>query len=862
MDQYIYHFNNFDILNNPDALSLLGNKGLRLIEMTKLNINVPQGFVISSSICNYYNKYGNFPKNFDQELKKSIKILENQTNKFLGKSKNLLLLSVRSGASISMPGMMDSILNVGINDDMLYNTDNSNLFKDCYRRFFSMYGSTALKIEEAKFQNLTREKILELSAKELVSESQKILNKHQANIPKDPIVQLIESIKVAIRSWNNPRCIKYRNLYNLTCKNGTAVIVQSMVFGNYNNKSATGVVFSRNPIEGTNELYGEFLINAQGEDIVSGKFTPKSIDNGNRCMKNLMSEKYKELKAVVKKLESYYTDMQDIEFTIENDKLYILQTRRGKRSTKASVKILVDFVKEKKISKKTALKEVLTSKLHKLLHARVNYSRNTKILIKGLPASPGATSGMIALSNRFINKTKDPIIFVAAQTNAENISEIDKSDGILTSAGGSTSHAAVVARGLGKVCVCGANFIIDKINKVVKFGETTLREGDVITIDGNTGNVILGAAELKECSLSEDLFTIITWADEYKKLSVRANAETIRDIKKAFEFKAEGIGLCRTEHMFLETKAIDIIRKVIVVNEKEIRDKILVSLLELQKNSFIEILRETKNNPINIRLLDPPLHEFLPSNQKTIQGLARDLNLTETELKDRIILLKETNPMLGNRGCRLAISNPEIYSAQAESLFTAASVLYQKEKIVTSIEVMVPFVNDVKELLYVKELIDKAAKKNQEKYQYLLKYKIGTMIELPRAALIADKIAEIVDFCSFGTNDLTQTCYGLSRDDLGPLLNRYIEKNILNADPFVKLDLEGVGELIKMATKKARSIKPNIILGMCGEHASDYDAIKFCYEIGLNYISCSPYRIPAAKIAAAQIVLYNLIDTS
>ena len=855
MNQYIYHFNNFDILNNPNALSLLGNKGLRLIEMTKLNINVPQGFVILSSICNYYNKYGNFPKNFDQELKKSIKILEDQTNKFLGKSKNLLLLSVRSGASISMPGMMDSILNVGINDDMLYNTDNSNLFKDCYRRFFSMYGSTVLEIEKTEFQNLTREKILELSTKELVSKSQKILNKYQANIPKDPIVQLIESIKASIRSWNTPRCTKYRNLYNLTCKNGTAVIVQSMVFGNYNNKSATGVVFSRNPIEGTNELYGEFLINAQGEDIVSGKITPKSIDNGDRCMKNLMSERYKELKAIARKLESYYTDMQDIEFTIENDKLYILQTRRGKRSTKASVKILVDFVKEKKFSKKTALKELLTSKLHKLLHARVNYSQNTKILIKGLPASPGATSGMIALSNRFINKTKGPVIFVATQTNAENISEIDKSDGILTSAGGSTSHAAVVARGLGKVCVCGANFIIDKINKVVKFEDTMLEEGDVITIDGNTGNVILGAAELKKSSLSEDLFTIITWADEYKKLSVRANAETVRDIKKAFEFKAEGIGLCRTEHMFLETNAIDIIRKVIVVNEKEIRDKILVSLLKLQKNSFIEILRETKSNPINIRLLDPPLHEFLPSDQKTIQGLARDLNLTEMKLKNRIILLKETNPMLGNRGCRLAIFNPEIYSAQAESLFTAASVLYQKEKIVTSIEVMVPFVNDIKELLYVKELIDKAAKKIQEEYQYLLKYKIGTMIELPRAALIADKIAKIVDFCSFGTNDLTQTCYGLSRDDVGPLLNLYIEKNILNADPFVKLDLEGVGELIKIATKKARSVNPDIILGMCGEHASDYDAIKFCYEIGLNYISCSPYRIPAAKIAAAQVTL-------
>lgn len=855
MGQSIYHFNNFDILNDKDPLPLLGNKGLRLIEMTKLKVNVPQGFVISSSICSYYNSHGKFPKDFDQQLKESIKILENQTNRFLGRSSNLLLLSVRSGASISMPGMMDSILNVGINDDILSNNIDNNLLKDCYRRFVSMYGSIVLNIKESEFENFTREKILKLSVKELVAESQKILSKNQATIPKDPIAQLIESIKATIKSWNNPRCIKYRDLYNLTCKYGTAVIVQSMVFGNYNNKSATGVVFSRNPIEGSNKLYGEFLVNAQGEDIVSGKFTPESIDNGLRSMKNLMPEKYEELKEIAIRLENHYLDMQDIEFTIEDGTLYILQTRRGKRSTKASVRILIDFVKEGKISKEKAIKEISTSKLHKLLHARVKYSDETKILIKGLPASPGATSGAIALSNKFINNAKGLVIFVSAQTSAENITEIDKSDGILTSTGGSTSHAAVVARGLGKVCVCGANFIINKINKTIKLGDITVKEGDIITIDGNTGNVILGSVELRESSSSEDLLTIIAWADEYKKLSVRANAETITDIKKAFEFKAEGIGLCRTEHMFLAPNTLDIMRKVIVANDQKTRNKILISLAELQQNSFIEILREVKNNPVNIRLLDPPLHEFLPKDNATIQDLAKDLNIPYTELKDNIVLLKETNPMLGNRGCRLAISHPEIYSAQAESIFAAASILYREEGISTELEVMVPFVSDIKELLYVKELIDKAAKKIQEKYQYLLKYKIGTMIELPRAALIADKIAEIVDFCSFGTNDLTQTTYGLSRDDVVPLLNSYIEKNIFEADPFVKLDLEGVGELIKIATKKARSVNPDIVLGMCGEHAADYDAIKFCYDIGLNYISCSPYRIPAAKIAAAQIIL-------
>mgnify|MGYP000395099591 FL=1 len=870
--KYVYQFKE----GSASMKELLGGKGANLAEMTRIGLPVPPGFTITTEGCNYYFDRG---RKLSEELKaeifKNLKQLEGITGKKFGDKENPLLVSVRSGAVISMPGMMDTILNLGLNDTTLHGivkgTGNARFSWDCYRRFIQMFGNIVMKIDHYKFENIIegiKEKRgvkydIELTTEDLkeIVELYKGLFKQETKqeFPHDPREQLLMAIKAVFDSWNNQRARVYRKLQNIPDDLGTAVNVQAMVFGNMGDDSGTGVGFTRNPSTGEKEVYGEFLINAQGEDVVAGIRTPLPIKE----LENKMPEIYKQFVEVCSLLESHYKDMQDIEFTIEKGKLYLLQTRTGKRTAAAAVKIAVDMVEEGLINKEEAVLRVEPKQVEQLLHRQIDPDTRFDVLTKGLPASPGAASGMVIFDADEAEKLGEEgqkVILVRPETTPDDIHGIIPAQGILTSRGGMTSHAAVVARGMGKPCVCGCEEI--KINlEADKFivGDTVVNKGDIITIDGATGNVILGEVEMIDPVLSGEFQQLLEWADEIRQLGVRANADTPEDAVKARDFGAEGIGLCRTEHMFMSQERLPIVQEMILAETKEEREKALKKLLPLQQGDFEGILKAMEGYPVTIRLLDPPLHEFLPNIEELLVEITK-LKITgenKEELKNKQRLYKkvknlaEFNPMLGHRGCRLGIVYPEIYVMQARAIFQATANLV-KQGVDVKPEIMIPLVGHKKELEILRELVVETAEAIMADTQTRFDFKVGTMIEIPRACVTADEIAEAADFFSFGTNDLTQTTFGFSRDDAeGKFLHHYISKKILSENPFAVLDTKGVGSLIDTAVKLARAIKGYLKIGICGEHGGDPTSIEFCHNIGLDYVSCSPYRVPIARLAAA-----------
>lgn len=855
--KYIYFFEE----GNKEMKNLLGNKGAQLAEMSSIGIPVPYGFIISTKACIDYFKSKNIEKLFD-EVKEAMKKLEEKTGKKFGDKKNPLLVSVRSGAPVSMPGMMDTILNLGLTDEIVERMASINEWFafDTYRRFIQMFGEIVAGIESKKFERIIEEEKKKEGVKmdqELsVNAIKKIVEKFKeiVKVP-EPEEQLYMAIKAVFNSWNNERAINYRKINNLPDDLGTAVIIQTMVFGNLGNDSGTGIIFTRNPANGEDKIYGEFLLNAQGEDIVSGKRTPMSIDK----LKEIMPEIYEKLKEFAKKLERHYRDMQDIEFTIEKKKLYILQTRTGKRTARAAIKIAVDMVKEGIISKEEAILRINANSLHQVLHKQIDENAKKKIIAKGLPASPGAAIGKICFSPDEAEKRgeREDIILVRVETSPDDIHGIVKSKGVVTIKGGMTSHAAVVSRGLGIPCIVGCEGMrIDEENEIVIVNGHKLSKNDVITIDGTTGNVILGEAPLIEAKFTDELKELLQWADEYKKMKVMANADTPEDAEKAIKFGAEGIGLGRTEHMFLQADRLPVVREMILADNKEKRLKALKKLEEMQIDDFIQLFKIMNGKPLTIRLLDPPLHEFLPSYEEIMEeAIEKGMTREREELLENVRRVREANPMLGHRGIRLAIVYPEIYIMQAEAIIKAA--IHAKKKGYNPFPwIELPMVSHVNEIKAIKGKIIETMEKIMEKEGTRIEYRIGAMIELPRACLTADEIAKEVDFISFGTNDLTQTTFGFSRDDAeGKFLRFYLKNGLLNEDPFETIDENGVGMLMKIAIEKARKAN-DIEIGICGEHAGEPKSIEFCHKIGVDIISCSPYRIPIARLAAAQAALY------
>ena len=884
MTQYIYSFGDKKNKKVSNSRNILGGKGANLAEMARLGLPVPPGFTISTQMCEifYKNKKKLTPK-ICIEIKKELKKIETKTKKKFGDNINPLLVSVRSGSRVSMPGMMDTILNLGLNDrtvDALSKkTSNERFAKDSYRRFIQMYGNVVLGVESHLFEEmignykLTKGVLLdtELNADDwdgLIKNFKKLISeKTKKNFPQDVYEQLFGAIKAVFLSWESKRAKIYRKLNHIPGDWGTAVNVQSMVFGNMGNDCATGVAFTRNPSTGENKFFGEYLINAQGEDVVAGSRTPRYITKKARedagakdeSMEEIMPKVFKELKNIFNKLEKHYKDMQDIEFTVENKKLWMLQTRNGKRTAKAAIKIAVDMVKEKLISKKEAILRIDPNTLDTLLHPTLDDKVEKKVIAKGLPASPGAASGQVVFTaddaERMKNQKEDAIL-VRVETSPEDIHGMHAAKGILTARGGMTSHAAVVARGMGRPCVSGSGEInIDYESKEFKVGDLTIKEGDTITIDGGTGRVMQGLVPTVKPDISGYFSTIMKWADDFRKLKVRTNAETPQDTKMARGFGAEGIGLCRTEHMFFDDERILSVRQMIVSKNLDDRKIALDKLLPHQKNDFKEIFKIMKGLPVTVRLLDPPLHEFLPKTDKDMEELARSLNLGVKEIKNRVSELHELNPMLGHRGCRLGISFPEIYEMQCRAIFTAL-IECKKEKIQSVIpEIMIPLVSTEDELGIMRKLVNKVAEQIQKEHKVTINYFVGTMIELPRAALRAAPISKYADFFSFGTNDLTQTTFGISRDDSGKFLNDYIDHKIFDTDPFVSIDKDGVGELVKIASQRGRKQNKKLKLGICGEHGGDPKSIYFCSKTGLDYVSCSPYRVPVAILSAAQAEL-------
>jgi len=837
--------------------NLLGNKGAQLSEMTKIGIPVPPGFIISTRACVEYLSSKKINDEIVQQVKEAMKKLEESTRKKFGSENNPLLISVRSGAPISMPGMMDTILNLGLTDEIVENlakTTNEWFAYDTYRRFIQMFGSIVNGIDENKFEKIIEEEKKRENVKKdqqlSVNALKRIIMHYKeiVDVPP-PEKQLFMAIEAVFKSWNNERAINYRRLNNLPNDLGTGVVIQAMVFGNLGNDSCTGIVFTRNPANGKNNLYGEFLLNAQGEDIVSGKRTPLSIEK----MKDIMPEIYDELNKVAKNLEKHYKDMQDIEFTVERKKLYILQTRTAKRTGMAAVNVAVDMVKEGIIKKEEAVLKITPNQIEQLLHNQIDplAKKKEKAIAKGLAASPGAAFGAVVFTADD-TKAYENTILVRPETSPEDIEGIHVAQGILTSRGGLTSHAAVVARGIGKPCVVGCSEIfIDEEKKQFVVGDRVVREGDVITIDGTTGEIYIGILPVVKAEFTGNFSELMNWAKEFKKLEVRANADNPEDAKISQDFGAEGIGLCRTEHMFFKEERIRAIREMILADSKEERKKALSKIEPYQKEDFKEIFRVMNGLPVTIRLLDPPLHEFLPKEEKEIKELASFLGVDESSVREKIENISEFNPMLGFRGCRLGVKYPEINEMQARAIFKAM-IESKKEGIKAIPEIEVPLVGDVKELVMIKKIIEKAAEELNVKRD---EYKIGTMIEVPRAALTSDEIAREADFFSFGTNDLTQLTCGFSRDDAGKFLPLYVEKGIYEKDPFQSIDKKGVGAIMKICVEKARNVKQNIEIGICGEHGGDPDSIEFCHKIGLNSISCSPYRVPVAIISAAQASL-------
>ncbi|MEK9680664.1 MAG: pyruvate, phosphate dikinase [Pelagibacteraceae bacterium] len=880
MATWVYNFSKTPKKDKIGLKNLLGGKGANLSEMIKIGLPVPPGFTISTEACNeYYKRNRKNPLGLDKQVKLAIKNVEKKIGKQFGDKKNPLLVSVRSGARVSMPGMMDTVLNLGLNDETVLGlsakTKNETFAYDSYRRFIQMYSNVVLGVDHHNFEDLIENYKLtkgvtldtDLGAedwKKLIKDFRDVIKKEiNKDFPQNVYEQLWGAIGAVFQSWRNQRAKTYRKLNNIPEEWGTAVNVQSMVFGNMGDDCATGVAFTRNPSTGEKSFYGEYLINAQGEDVVAGIRTPQNITKKARLeaksdalsMEETMPKVYSQLVKIYKKLEKHYKDMQDIEFTVENKKLWMLQTRSGKRTAKASIKIAVDMVKENLIKKEEALLRVDPKMLDTLLHPTLDPKAEKDIIAKGLPASPGAASGKITFSAddaEALKSQNQKTILVRLETSPEDIHGMNAAEGILTCRGGMTSHAAVVARGMGKPCVSGSGSIqIDYQNKEFKVGERIFKEGDIITIDGSSGEVMSGEVKTIKPDISGDFSTIMSWADKIRKMQVRTNAETPLDTKVAREFGAEGIGLCRTEHMFFDEERILYVRQMILSKSKEDRSAALAKILPFQKKDFKEIFTIMKGLPVTVRLLDPPLHEFLPKSEKEISSVASSLNISEKEIKDRISDLHEENPMLGHRGCRLAISYPEIYEMQCEAIFEAV-VECKKEKIKVLPEIMIPLVATGQELQILRELVDSKAKEISKKHNQKLDYLVGTMIELPRAALNAKDISKYADFFSFGTNDLTQTTLGISRDDAGKFLDDYVDNNIFKIDPFVSIDVNGVGQLVELACQNAKKNKSKIKLGICGEHGGDPDSIQFCQKAGLNYVSCSPYRVPIARLSAAQ----------
>ena len=883
MKKYIFNFKSK--VSNKINLSknILGGKGANLSEMGRMGLPVPPGFTISTEVCElFYKNKRKINHKILGEIDKELKNIEKDTGKKFGDLNNPLLVSVRSGARVSMPGMMDTILNLGLNDETVHalanRTSNMRFAKDSYRRFIQMYSNVVLGVENYNFEELienyklTKGVLLDTELDQndwdgLIKDFKNIVKKKtNQEFPQNVREQLFGAISAVFLSWESHRAKVYRKLNQIPSEWGTAVNVQSMVFGNMGNDCATGVVFTRNPSNGNHQIYGEYLINAQGEDVVAGTRTPQHITKKARIasneslpsMEESMPIVYKELNKILHKLEKHYKDMQDVEFTVENKKLWMLQTRSGKRTAKSAVKIAVDMVKENLISKKEAVLRVEPNSLDTLLHPTLDEKSNIEIIAKGLPASPGAASGKVVFTSddaERLNASMQNTILVRVETSPEDIHGMHAAKGILTARGGMTSHAAVVARGMGRPCVSGSSEIeIDYEKKLFKVQDREIKEGDLITIDGSTGRIILGEVKTVKPEISGEFSKLMNWADNYRKLKIRTNSETPLDSKTARDFGAEGIGLCRTEHMFFDEERILSVREMILSKTKDDRLLALSKLLPHQKKDFIDIFKIMNGLPVTVRLLDPPLHEFLPRTDKEIGEVASSLNIPIKELKVRITELHEQNPMLGHRGCRLGISFPEIYEMQCRAIFEAL-VQCKKQKVKSIIpEIMIPLVSTEAEIKIMKDLVIRTAKQVESEKNIKLNFLVGTMIELPRAAIKANDIAKHAEFFSFGTNDLTQTTFGISRDDSGKFLNDYIENKIFDIDPFVSID-EGVGDLIEIASEKGRMQNKKIKLGICGEHGGDPKSIELCAKIGLNYVSCSPYRVPVARLAAAQAQL-------
>ncbi|WP_250674179.1 pyruvate, phosphate dikinase [Paraclostridium ghonii] len=871
MSKFVYSFAE----GSKEMKSLLGGKGANLAEMTKIGLPVPPGFTITTEACNdYYVNNESIREGIILQIEENLGDLEKCLNKKLGCNENPLLLSVRSGSVFSMPGMMDTILNLGLNDisvkAIAKNTNNERFAYDSYRRFIQMFSDVAMGVPKYKFENaldkIKEEKgykfdtdLTSEDLKVLVEEYKKIYKKELRQIfPEDPKEQLMLAIKAVFKSWNNPRANVYRKLNDIPHNLGTAVNIQSMVFGNMGETSGTGVAFTRNPSTGENKLFGEYLINAQGEDVVAGIRTPKDIET----LKEAMPVIYDEFVKITHILENHYKDMQDIEFTIENEKLYILQTRNGKRTAKAAINIVVELVEANIIDKKEAIMRIEPNQLDQLLHPNFEEKslKSAKLIAKGLPASPGASCGKVYFNANDVVKAAEKgeeVILVRLETSPEDIEGMVVAQGILTARGGMTSHAAVVARGMGKCCVAGCGEIkVDEYYKEITVDGLVIKEGDYISLDGSTGCVYLGEIEKTDVALTGNFETLMNWVDKYKTLQVRTNADTPRDASVAIKFGAEGIGLCRTEHMFFDEDRIPAVREMILSKTLEQRLVALEKLLPMQREDFIEIFKVMDGRYVNIRLLDPPLHEFLPHDDEAIESLAKTMGLEVKEIRKRIVDLQELNPMLGHRGCRLAITYPEIAMMQAKAIIQGA-IEAKKSGVEVNPEIMIPLVGEVKELKTIKENVISVMNEEIEKCGVKVDYTVGTMIEVPRACLTADEIATEADFFSFGTNDLTQMTFGYSRDDANKFLGDYINSEILEKDPFQVLDQNGVGKLVQMAAKLGRGVKPNIKLGICGEHGGEPSSIEFCYKTGLNYVSCSPYRVPIARLASAQAAIKN-----
>jgi len=871
--KYVYFFGGDKTEGNATMKNLLGGKGSNLAEMANMGIPVPPGFTITTEACiKFYENNKKYPQGMMDQVHDNLKKLETVMGKKLGDHKDPLLVSVRSGARVSMPGMMDTVLNLGLNDDavkgLAEKSGNERFAYDAYRRFCQMFGDVVLDVEHSEFEEILHakkhQKGIKLDTDLDVDDLKDIVEKYKAlvkkkkgfSFPEDPIKQLQMSIDAVFGSWNNERAKKYRNLNGIPHDWGTAVNIQTMVYGNLGEDSGTGVAFTRDPGTGVKKFYGEYLMNAQGEDVVAGTRTPHPIEN----LKKTMPRAYLELVSIYKKLERHYKDMQDIEFTIQEKKLYMLQTRTGKRTAQAALKIAVDMVSEGLITKNEAILRVKPSQLDQMLHPMIDPKAKVTPIAKGLPASPGAAVGKVVFTAdraEELAKKGEKVVLVRLETSPDDIGGMAAAQGILTAFGGMTSHAAVVGRGMGKCCVVGCNGISVHVkDKYFLAKDKKVVEGDYITLNGNTGEVILGQVALIEPKMTGSFRTLMEWADKVRTLKVRTNADTPFDSEVAIGFGAEGIGLCRTEHMFFGKDRIPLVRQMILSEDTKSREKALSKLMPLQKKDFKGIFKVMKGKPVTIRLLDPPLHEFLPHTDKEMQEMAKKMSLDKKKIQTLCQNLHELNPMLGHRGCRLGITYPEIYRMQVRAIMEAACELAKKgQKIIP--EIMIPLVGHVKELIFTKKHAEEVCQSVLKKHKVRMQYLIGTMIEIPRAALTADEIAKEAEFFSFGTNDLTQMGFGFSRDDVGKFLPSYIEDGILENDPFATIDIAGIGQLIEMGVKRGRSVKPDLKVGICGEHGGDPDSVEFCHRVGLDYVSCSPFRVPVARLAAAHAALKN-----